>query len=77
MKDFAVVATAVLQVQPTAARPNALVSWVDYELDADGLLVDRGAPEDTAQVSHHCVAVRFFPQAVVDHAAGVHTVTLL
>eukprot|EP00746_Dinoflagellata_sp_MGD_P022993 gnl/MRDRNA2_/MRDRNA2_153848_c0_seq1.p1 gnl/MRDRNA2_/MRDRNA2_153848_c0~~gnl/MRDRNA2_/MRDRNA2_153848_c0_seq1.p1 ORF type:complete len:186 (+),score=36.46 gnl/MRDRNA2_/MRDRNA2_153848_c0_seq1:29-559(+) len=55
----------------SGAVPNALVCWLDYELDSDGLVVVRGVPEDTTEPSHHRVAVQFIDEDRV--AAGFET----
>eukprot|EP00747_Dinoflagellata_sp_TGD_P044988 gnl/TRDRNA2_/TRDRNA2_143583_c0_seq1.p1 gnl/TRDRNA2_/TRDRNA2_143583_c0~~gnl/TRDRNA2_/TRDRNA2_143583_c0_seq1.p1 ORF type:complete len:269 (+),score=38.58 gnl/TRDRNA2_/TRDRNA2_143583_c0_seq1:84-809(+) len=58
----------------TAATPNALVSWLDYQLDEHGLLLVHGAPTDTAEPSHHLVAAQYINSD--EFPAGTKSITV-
>eukprot|EP00747_Dinoflagellata_sp_TGD_P070621 gnl/TRDRNA2_/TRDRNA2_156679_c2_seq1.p1 gnl/TRDRNA2_/TRDRNA2_156679_c2~~gnl/TRDRNA2_/TRDRNA2_156679_c2_seq1.p1 ORF type:complete len:296 (+),score=46.74 gnl/TRDRNA2_/TRDRNA2_156679_c2_seq1:53-889(+) len=54
--------------------PNALVCWLDYQLDAGGLVMARGLPEREGEPSHQRVAVKFFYDEVIPKKATAVTV---
>eukprot|EP00747_Dinoflagellata_sp_TGD_P039869 gnl/TRDRNA2_/TRDRNA2_140517_c0_seq1.p1 gnl/TRDRNA2_/TRDRNA2_140517_c0~~gnl/TRDRNA2_/TRDRNA2_140517_c0_seq1.p1 ORF type:complete len:128 (+),score=20.50 gnl/TRDRNA2_/TRDRNA2_140517_c0_seq1:47-430(+) len=77
--DFRVLANDSMHTTATASKavtPNALVYWLDYTLNADGLVI-RGLPEDTTVPSHHRVAVKFIEHDMIwEDPIGANVVTV-
>eukprot|EP00747_Dinoflagellata_sp_TGD_P016890 gnl/TRDRNA2_/TRDRNA2_125442_c0_seq1.p1 gnl/TRDRNA2_/TRDRNA2_125442_c0~~gnl/TRDRNA2_/TRDRNA2_125442_c0_seq1.p1 ORF type:complete len:630 (+),score=103.62 gnl/TRDRNA2_/TRDRNA2_125442_c0_seq1:127-1890(+) len=72
--DVAAKVDLPLLPESAAALPNALVCWMDYELDRDAQLVAHGMPANTAEPSYHRVAVQYVYEDEL--ASGAKAVTV-